>query len=1299
MAYTEPLPEAIELLLRHKELASLKVPKFHESTGINPNFIDDDLKGHLFLQPHQLFVRAYMGPDSGRKRLFCEHETGTGKTLTAIATAFEYVKYYKAAANTGRHVPHIYIIGFSHSVFQRELLNRPEFGFINKEEIHERERLHNLANNGTQADKIAANDYDIKLRSRLSKLQWDGYFKFIGYKELVNHLFIRANNEELEANNAEYYYDAIKDGRIRLNFDLIDSFANSFVICDEIHNTYNATNINNYGVALQMIFDIYEMPEFVSANLGGAISKERIDLYKHSIVKLLMLTATPMNNSSTEIVDILNLLVPDLAAKHLTKNDLFELVNGINNLRPGAADKIANLVRGYVSYLRDVNPKKFPGRVIEGETIDIPKEYLDQRSIGYTGTILPYMRFIRCDMSPLHYETYKEAIHDTGAISTSGRAIIDGVLPMPDSGDLSAAPVDDEYSSMAATVATTTKNDISDKPIETTTVGMYKTNDIRSNLIQASTAWRDKYGISYQVDDKGAGIITGEFMRAETLVKYSTKYAILVESLIDNLRNDRGKVLISHQYVRMLGVLFLQEVLKRNGFIDEFANPTDDTLCSICGSRRDGHDYRKCSYSPARFIMAQGELDKTVMARSQNKFNHVDNSRGHKYRILIGSAVINEAYDFNCIQQIYIMHLPNDISTVMQILGRGIRNMSHALLPPEMRFVHVFIMVSSIPKADRKPGNEISYEELHYFYKLQEYLVIQRIDKILHENAIDGTTFRSIIMPDESEASIKALSNELGMLYFRPSNKLFTKHLLDIGDGKKEWSLADLDTNSFMARYADDEIAQIVFIIKRLFIEQSQVWKYGDLWAAVRSPPFEIHVNTKLYSENCFIIALDLLTCMSSTHTLNFSKTKSALLDPTNCIMMLSGLPHRIFWRSPFYVLLPLQPVGEHSSEYGTQQLGEALSAMNEAPQLLTECWLRKETPVIRKDIPIGRSMHHANISFDQMKYRFFTQYRDAPLESMPTTAEIYDLDFHAAMIAEAIKYAFDRYINHLPPTEMHSFYFKLLYYYDKLEMLVFADELSSLPNGDELVKRYGNLIGPVDFTFGTHTTEMTDEDKTKLSKLAAEKAVTLNNFLFTSVYKHEKPAKMFSDRRLNEYLAKHNGPLPCNLLPVGHFLQGDLTLYIPTVDTNTEPVPRIKDALSPTMEWITIPVTDFNKSEEVENDIIIGYYEKNPTGIDVRFKLRHPMQKIIRHRDTRLIERGATCSTWRKEDLVRLAVKLGISTPDSVRDLCNVIKVDLMKKEIDSRREWQHTIPSERKPRTRWFYMHFERQPKVENK
>ena len=89
---------------------------------------------------------------------------------------------------------------------------------------------------------------------------------------------------------------AIDNKKIILNIELLNEFKNSLIICDEIHNVYNSIDKNNWGVALQYILNY------------------------HPSIRAVFMSATPINNNPSEVIELLNLFHEE---KSPTLVDLF----------------------------------------------------------------------------------------------------------------------------------------------------------------------------------------------------------------------------------------------------------------------------------------------------------------------------------------------------------------------------------------------------------------------------------------------------------------------------------------------------------------------------------------------------------------------------------------------------------------------------------------------------------------------------------------------------------------------------------------------------------------------------------------------------------------------------------------------------------------------------------------------------------------------------------------------------------------------------------------------------------------
>lgn len=1328
--YSDTLNNAkdIQNLLKKKEFAQLYVDskksfkheEFLNTLSLNEEIFRENL---LILHSHQLFVRNLINPDTPYTRLLLKHSTGSGKTLAAISVAMLFIKYYQLDYNMVQEsnfiqTPLVYVIGFSKNIFQRELLRRPEFGFINRDEIIELSRLRYLAETGSQHDREVFTEFEAKLKKRLSRKTRGGFFKFYGYKEFFNRLFLFPETVQLKEEeenegetvvsgfNEEQILAGLKSGQITLNLELIDSFKNSLIICDEIHNVYNSSEINNYGIALKMLLNIYDSPDLINKELKieGKTTQgvDRIHMLKNSNLRILLMSATPINNSPTEIIDLLNLLIPlskqqSKNIRGLIKEDFFE---DSRNLKPGALDRIQDMVYGYVSFLRDDNPKYFPEKIIDGVEIKIPDKYLSERVHFYKQTVIPYLKFILCPMSPLHQETYDNLMKESDTLPPDGQSLIDMVLPNP------------------GLLKTHSQK-----------YGLFKTKDIKYNLFNAPKDWLDKHQISLEkIPNTNNYYITGEFMKHDNLVKYSAKYAKMLEYIFDNLAKDKGKIVISHQYVKMSGVLFIQEVLRRNGILDEYTGASDDTLCSICGIKRSKHnDKTGHTFIPARFIIYHGDIDRAILDKSIEKFKSGANINGYYFRILIGSKIINEGLDLNAVQNLWIMTVPANFPTLLQIFGRAIRKNSHVGLPSEKNKVKIKIFISV-----GNDKHELSYEARKYFEKSQDYLIIQQLEKVFNENAIDAVILRNIIMPPEQKQAYKQKDGELGDLYFEPS-KIFGEEWLSIHDSK-EIKLKDLDLTTFRMYHSNEEISLIIYIIKRLFIEQSTVWKYEDLWEMVQDPPFQLQVNPQLFLEENFIIALNTITETQNPQTVDSYQITSIdsndsrimrLFDSSDKMIVLpNGKECKIFFipmdKSGYYILFPIITDYVHErDENKSNYLGISSLNLIGIPDIDIDNWYRQSENIENSHFQVTKYLKTSNISYNYMKFKFYSQYHDTPIEEMPTATEVYDLDFHTHLIEDSIRYAFNILTNiETPFSEIHEFYFKMLYFYDRLEMILFANALQDT----KLISHYKDYISPVDI----------DNDMIEDRKDAKKKQIILNYekynpFLMSSIIK-STGNQSFDIHRLNDFLHKIGHPhysnvkkaprldqidiakqlkkpktikrIPSNMLPVGHFLSSSMEastivsvpkIYIPSLDSD------LNHSSQKTNPWIK--AYEFNQptDDQVDNDIIVGYYEKNPSGIDVKFKLRQPSQKIKIYDDSRLIERGSACTTRKKEELVEIARQLDITNindSDSIKVICNEIKLELMYREMKERRLFKHMSPEDRKKnkRIRWFYFHFER-------
>ena len=762
--------------------------------------------------------------------------------------------------------PSVYILGFAGAKksFFHELLTYPEFGMISYEERDELTRLRLRASAGNPNDTAAYKEYYNELKRRLSDKSKGGFYRFYGYDEFVNRLFIisgTASMTDIEAyvsknsytgkNTKDLVDEFVKTTDIIVDTKMLARMRDSLIIADEIHNTYNAAYKNNRGIAIQYILD---------SGLN---------------VRFLSLSATPINNSPNEVVDFINYL----SSRVITHGELFA---GPRELKPEALALIGRESFGKISFLQDSNLKYFPRVYYEGEPLILRSDVADIPA----GSRIPYLNFIACDMSEFHENTYKaysasdasdetaredldgdeiEDITEPRALSMDGYALFDIAFPNPDSAN----------------------------------VGLYKGAALRNKYMNAPAEWLAQEGVAVKRGINNMPIYSGTFLRADNIAKYSSKYHRMISNILALMKRANGevsrgaKMLIYHDRVRTSGVLLIQEILIANGIIDETSDPASSTICALCACEMNQHGDTHAFY-PARFIMAHGEISKATLDASLAKYDAPDNKNGTKYAILIGSKLIRESYNFKAIQHLMIMTAPINISTLLQVFGRCVRKNSHANLGRDSQEVHIWIYIST-------SQNLLAPEIVRYAAKMSNYRVIQKIEREFNRNAIDAATHADINMSADKRKTYFPSGTgtdpiaTIGNLYFDPAVAL-----------PEEMSLATFDPFD----HGSVELREIILLIKRLFIMRP-VWTWDELARTIHAPPFQMETDPKLFTnENIAIAVAGLLAEDSAAKNVIASNKKSriisALLNYSDNSIYINNVQHRVRKVGNYYIAFPV---------------------------------------------------------------------------------------------------------------------------------------------------------------------------------------------------------------------------------------------------------------------------------------------------------------------------------------------------------------------------------------------------------
>lgn len=1212
----------LQKLLSKKEFYRMRADPTHNYRD-PPGGSDPYAGKYLKLHSYQLFVRDFMSPNTSYRSLHLQFQTGTGKTLVACGTAHEHIRAYKSiyamgaarAANNrrllhtlDRTTPSVVVLGFggTKKAFMRDLLKHPEFEFVTAAELEELASRRRMAESGHPTDINAAKEYSTMLRRRITNKQRGGFYRFFGYDEFVNRLFtttsiklidieaetlsrIRAGEE---ITHDEVFAEYIKSGKVSVNMDFLLSLRNNFVIADEIHNTYNTTMRNNRGVALQYALDTVES------------------------LRLLTLSATPVNNSPTEIVELVNYHVPK--ADRITKQQIF---SGPRTLREGGLEKILGLMKGRWSFLQDANVKYFPKQIFHGEDIILPQ------TVGAVsaGKPIPYLKFIPCEMSPLHSATLSwwrsqsksSGSFDTTTVLDDNRVLDSDRVPDSDDSTADGLSILSNIKQVGNSAGTSADNIIIDLPDtidatdalvgipadgitlydgvfpnpDTESIGLFRSMETRAKISSAPRDWVDRNQISVRKTSMG-WTFTGGFLAADKIRKYCTKAVKLLE-IIDGVFKVGGgdpnkcqKMMIYHDRVKMMGVMFWAELLRTNGFIDETSDPVDATRCVACGIPLGRHSADGCThYYPARFVVAHSDIDKTTMDTSINKFIQPENAHGLQYMVLLGSKIIKESYDIKDVQVFVQTSTTVNFSTLLQIFGRTARKGSHLNLPEDQRAVHVYILLST-------GGGIITPEMQRYADKASDYMVIQQIERELNARAIDANINRDIIMSPELMQKYMGPDGKIqpimGNLYFDPVDTL------------PQYTPEELNLSTWTAYgYNNEETRMIIVLIKRMFM-QTPAWTWEGIIATIRQPHVGVEVNPKLFFTSNIIIALRFLIAPRDD-VVQLRGTKSAdltvvehLFDANDRYIYVDGRKHAIVHRGKYYVRVPVQQWGNRIGRASGRDQEHQLIASTEITTsrvVATDLsWLNWQEPAAQQPIPTDDWLRNHNTdntvkrAFDIISAQNYA-IRDEFIFQWAFTVQI-----------KMLEYAIECVAGRPPPGLSPERAAEIIGIYDEFGAII----------------RRGNLIeetpGNAEDVIGYHDKRrirvMIDGDWTDKPKSALKKRPT--------------------------------------------WTENDILIgYIETVDGEV----RFK---------LRKPAKQIR--EEVSQISAASGHRKTAS-------------KRVGNVDTRFMERGAVCINKPKSDMIKFAASLGapiaqFSGAQRVKTICDVISAKLIDKEREERKK-----------------------------
>tara|TARA_Y100001980_G_C14556284_1_gene347227 strand:+ start:2837 stop:6619 length:3783 start_codon:yes stop_codon:yes gene_type:complete len=673
------------------------------------------------LTNNQQFLKNFMSNKTPYKGLVIFHGVGVGKTCSAINISRSYREiFYKNNKKIICLVPKNIRGGWENTIYD------PSKG--------------TQQCSGDSFEDIIIKDKKGNVSKRDVKNLIREYYDFYGYLAFANSVEKLIKNEVGNRNLSPLEREEIEKRIIDKNFShrvlIIDEIHNlreeneikgrdkKFRKGDEVFNQEKGINVfivKKVGEGEYTVRDNDNMEENVSENILNHIQVDRKskDIIEKVIrysrgMKIILLSATPMFNRSSEIIWLLNLLLKNDNRPTIKKDDVFDG----DKITEAGIKILKNKTTGYFSYLRGENPISFPIRFY-------PDINSDKRCIGgdYTtkGKKVDYLQY------PKYTLFTRERIDNS----------VDGFRFMKMYGSIMQSHQKKIYEEFIDRISRKEKNTInlSDRNIGTQLSNVVYYNgedsyDFKDNFGQRGFEKIFDLRISRKskkcrYNDEGDQILSYDNIKS-----YSTKIHTILENMLKH--KTEGIIFIYSDYI-FSGILPMAIALEHIGFEKYNGENILETSERITPIGYNLESITKENNKKAKYIVLTGDKSLSPNNEKERKDSlNYNNLNGENIKVILGNSVTSEGMDFKNIREIHVLDPWYHLYKIEQIIGRGIRYCSHSYHPKEKQNVTVYLHTSLIDYERESIDTDT--------YRIAEKKAseIGEIEKILKGNAIDA---------------------------------------------------------------------------------------------------------------------------------------------------------------------------------------------------------------------------------------------------------------------------------------------------------------------------------------------------------------------------------------------------------------------------------------------------------------------------------------------------------------------------------------------------------------------------------
>ena len=633
------------------------------------------------------------------------------------------------------------------------------------------------------------------------------------------------------------------------------------------------------------------------------------------------------------------------------------------------------------------------------------------------------------------------------------------------------------------------------------------------------------------------------------------------------------------------------------------------------------HDFKPLSY-----MLLYGSLDYNQKNQILNIYNRVENTYGDECKFIIGSKMIEESVNFMAVKHLFIQSKPSNISSLIQLFGRAVRDQSHKYLSDSERVVKIYIYVSSIPGF-----GDISNEELKYKENIDNYKKIQIIEKAINSVAVDSYEYEDLI----KKSLLKTPG--IGPLMFKPTFK------------DPEF-IKNYNRFKHIISY-DRKIELCKYIIETLFKDKCKVINIMNIIKIIKSDLFTIDYAGKEICEDTILFSIHLIVntlnnsiitkddvagilkiykngMVKTNYFLNDSEQIKPKSLPTNNYEVIDKNENILKNYHKLYsdLFIVFEPYKHNIiKEKDFIKLNDTEEFKHTS--LIIDMPYRQNQIHDSYIYNINSIMDNFNNDYESQKNIMINKNKEIGIQEIIQDLSIYNDDFNNKFIDDVIMYVYKFWTSKNMDVILHTFYMKMLYVYDSLGVIAWGDMLGTAFN-NKYMSVYSKFIG---------------NDDIQKDIISDHSLIGIKTYRTNIISKFPRINKYSYDWYNSKFTKVSSA-----FLPIGHLYDST-----PKIIVNNE-YKYVNDLI--------------NKVSYIENDIIIGYTQKKIKSFELEFKLREPSHTLIKYSDFRLNKKGSNCFSYPKDQLEQKCKSLNVDTSDGkINVICNELYeklIELEKKE-----------------------------------